>query len=194
MMMNQVEKDIVYKPRSGSEMDHALQRKARIYRYSELCKIARKMGGNSAKMLVKMFEDSNQNIVLLQNPNNMSSGHWVALERKPNSKEMYFFSTYGGKPDEEKIEWLNKDSLKRSGQDLNIFNDGLRTMQQHGWEIHYNDHKYQVPGDDTATCGVYAAAFLRSGKNPDEFFEDVKRVAEFTGKDPAIFYYKKYFR
>lgn len=193
-MLSDREKDIVYKPRGGDEMDRALQHKARIYKYSDLCEIAKKMGGNSAKMLSKMFQESNWNIILLQNPNDMSSGHWVAVARKPQAKEMYFFSTYGGKPDAEKIEWLQPESLKRSKQDLNIFNDGLRTMQKHGWEIHYNDHPYQVTGDKTATCGIYAAAFLRSGKNPDEFFEDTKRVKEYTGKDPAIFYFGKYFR
>ena len=88
---------------------------------------------------------------------------------------------------------MNEDDLRESGQFMNIFNDGLRDLQKHGWEIHYNDYPYQKSGDETAVCGIYTAAFLRSGKNPDEFERETKRI-EKRGMNPAIYYYRKYFR
>jgi len=185
------EKDIIYKPRSGAEMEHALQNKVPIYKYSELCELASRYGPPS-RMLAHLFRHSPQFVVLLQNPKNMSSGHWISVSQNPKKKEIYFFSTYGGKPDVEKVEWLTEDDLRDSGQFLNIFNDSMREYQKRGWEIHYNDCPYQQSGDHTATCGIYTAAFLRSGANPDEFMRQTKRIEE-AGYNPAIVYFKRYF-
>lgn len=187
---NSREKDIIYKPRSGDDMMKATLHKVPIYKYSELCQLGKKHG--PTRMLSHMFRKSMNNIILLQDPSNMQSGHWISVSMNPHKKQMYFFSTYGGKPDVEKIRWLNEDDLIESGQDMNIFNDGLRDMQKHGWEIHYNDFPYQKPRDKTAVCGIYTAAFLRSGMNPDEFEAQSKRIAA-TGTNPAVYYYDKYF-
>lgn len=188
--LNEREKHIVYEPRTGEEMENAMHHFTPVYRYSDLCKIAEH--GGPARMLAHMFRRSKKNIILLQDPSDMNSGHWISVSQNPTKKEIYFFSTYGGKPDIEKIQWMNEDDLRQSGQFLNIFNEGLRNLQQHGWEIHYNDFPYQKPHDNTAVCGIYTAAFLRSGKNPDEFEKETLKIAS-EGKNPAVFYYDKYF-
>lgn len=184
------EKRIIYEPRTGDEMEAATNFKVPVYKYSELCSLAQKAG--SARMLAHLFKRSNDNIILLQDPSDMNSGHWISVSRNVPKKEIYFFSTYGGKPDMEKIKWMNEDDLRESGQFVNIFSDGLRDLQKHGWEIHYNDYPYQKSGDHTATCGIFTAAFLRSGKNPDEFKAETIRL-EKNGINPAIFYYDKFF-
>lgn len=187
---NQREKDIIYKPRGGDEMMKATLNKIPVSKYSQLCKIAQKIG--PVRLLNQMFHQSLNHIVLLQDPSNMNSGHWISISCNPSKKEIYFFSTYGGKPDVEKIKWMNEDDLRESGQFLNIFNDGMHEFQKRGWEIHYNDFPYQKPNDETATCGIYTAAFLRSGLNPDEFEGQTKLLMK-QGINPAIFYYDKYF-
>lgn len=187
---NKREHDIVFKPRDGSEMEAASLHKAPVYKYSDLCEMAKKHG--SAAMLSHMFKRSNENIILLQDPQKMNSGHWFSVSRNPRKKEIYFFSTYGGKPDIEKINWISEDDLCESGQLLNIFNDGLRECQKHGWEIHFNDYPYQKEGDHTAVCGIYTIAFLRSGKNPDEFKKETLQLAK-EGINPAVYYFDKYF-
>ena len=187
---NSREHDIVFKPRESSEMEAATLHRVPIYKYSELCDLAKKHG--SAMMLSHMFKRANDNIILLQNPEDMNSGHWISVSRNPKKKEIYFFSTYGGKPDVEKIKWIPEDDLYQSGQILNIFNDGLRECQQHGWEIHYNDYPYQKEGDHTADCGIYTAAFLRSGKNPDDFKKETLDLVRHR-INPAVFYFDKYF-
>lgn len=187
---NPREKSIIYEPRTGDEMSRATQHRVPIYRYSELCKLAEKGGPN--RMLASMFKRSPNNIILLQDPSDMNSGHWISVSQNLPKKEIYFFSTYGGKPDVEKITWLKEDDLKESGQFINIFNDGLRNLQLHGWKIHYNDFPYQKIADDTAVCGIYTVAFLRSKLNPDEFEKETLDIAR-RGINPAVFYYQKYF-
>lgn len=184
------EEKIIYSPRSGEEMEDAMHHRAPIYKYSELCDLSRSHG--PTPMLARMFQRSDDNIILLQDPQKMNSGHWISVSRNLPKKEIYFFSTYGGKPDVEKLEWLTDDDMKMSGQDINIFNDGLRNLQEHGWTIHYNDHPYQIPGDKTATCGIFTVAFLRSGKDPDKFYRETKAI-EKSGRNPAIVYFRKYF-
>ena len=188
--MNSFIDKIKYEPRSGEDMERATLHKVPIYKYSDLCTLAKKNG--PATMLAHMFKRSDDNIILLQDPVKMNSGHWISVSRNLPKKEIYFFSTYGGKPDAEKVEWMSDDELHESGQLMNIFNEGLHAMQGHGWEIHYNDYPYQKPDDDTATCGIYTAAFLRSGKNPDEFKAETERIRK-SGRDPAVEYYRRYF-
>ncbi len=122
----------------------------------------------------------------------MLSGHWMSISAFPNRKQIYFFSTYGGRPDVEKITWMNEDDLRESGQFMNIFNDGMKILQKHGWEIHYNDYPYQRKNDKTAFCGIMTAAFLNSNKNPDDFERDTLEIAR-SGINPVIYYFQKYF-
>lgn len=181
---------IIFSPRTGSEMEKATLNRTPIHRYSELCRLAEKHG--SDRMLAHLFKEANSHIVLLQDPRDMNSGHWISISRNLPKKEIYFFSTYGRKPDVEKIDWMSDDDLQESGQTINIFNDGLRDLQKHGWEIHYNDFPYQKEGDKTATCGIYTVAFLRSGLNPEEFERETVRIMK-QKRSPAVVYYDQYF-
>ena len=185
------ERKVLFEPRSGDEMEYATQHRVPIYKYSDLCRLSRKSGGPS-RMLSHMFRRSDKNIILLQDPKDMSSGHWTSVSRNVPRHEIYFFSTYGGKPDVEKNKWMSDDELLESGQAANIFNDALRNMQLHGWKIFYNDFPYQKATDETATCGIYTAAFLRLGLNPDEF-EHITKNLMARGINPALYYYKQFF-
>ena len=159
--------------------------------YSDMCALAKYYG--SVRVLAHLFKQYNNAIILLQDPQNMSSGHWISISYHPEKKEIYFFSTYGGKPDVEKLKWIDAPALQASGQDINILNDALRTYQEHGWEIHYNNFPYQKSKDKTAFCGIYTVAFLRSGLNPDQFERKTKQIAK-RGINPTVFYFFKYFR
>ena len=71
--------DIIYKPRTGEEMEHATLGKVPILQYSDLCKLGEKYG--PTRMLANMFKRSEDNIILLQDPSNMNSGHWISVSR-----------------------------------------------------------------------------------------------------------------
>lgn len=168
-----------YSPRNGEEMLRACPPGTRIYLYSDLASDPR----SSLDILKSMGRD---NLILYQDPDKMNSGHWSSLSFRPEKMEAYFFSSYGGKPDFEKNQWLTQSALRNSGQYRNVINDGLKELFKQGWTIYYNDYPYQRVGDHTATCGVWSAAFLRSGVNPD-IFEDHHL------SDPEE-YFRKYFR
>lgn len=169
---------IIYSPRNGDEVIRASPPGTKIFLYSDLSK---DMSLSTAEVFARFGRN---NIILLQDPKKMNSGHWIALSFNPRKKEAFFFSSYGGMPDREKMDWIRGKDLKRSGQLRNILNDGLKQLAREGWVIHYNDHQYQKPGDKTATCGIWAAAFLQSRQNPDDFYAEHKT---------PLFYYQKYF-
>lgn len=175
--------DILYKPKTGDQVRAATFTHPPIYLYSELVQKMKQKG--AASVLYDMERRNLNSLILVQDPKNPKSGHWTCLSFHPEKKQIYFFSSYGGKPDAEKNQWLPPSGLMTSGQDLNVFNDGLKTlMTRDGWEIHYSQYPYQVVGDNTATCGIWCAAFMNSGLNPDEFNAYVR----YGGYDPLVFY------
>ena len=179
--------DIIYKPKTGKQVQNATLTHPPIYLYSELVKKMKE--SDASEVLYDMMRRNPNSLILVQDPKNLRSGHWTSLSFNPRKRDIYFFSSYGGKPDVEKNEWLPHAGLLRSGQELNVFNDGLKKlMLRDGWTIHYNQYPYQTVGDNTATCGIWCAAFMNSGLNPDEFNEYVK----YGGYDPISFY-KLYF-
>lgn len=168
---------ILYTPRNGDEVLKASPPGTKIFLYSDLA--------NTNSSIEDVFSRfGKNNIILLQNPAQMNSGHWISLSFNIKKKEAYFFSSYGGMPDREKMKWIDRSALSHSGQLRNILNDGLKQLAREGWVIHYNDHPYQISGDHTATCGIWAAAFLRSHKNPDEFYKE---------HQSPRYYFQKYF-
>lgn len=149
----------------------------KIYLYSRLARGAR----DPPSLLKKL---GRYNLILLQDPKQMNSGHWTSLTLDGRRGLAYFFSSYGGKPDEEKVKWITHKQLKESGQLPNILNDLLKYLFLRGWAVYYNDFPYQIEGDDTASCGIWTSAFLNSGKNPDEFA---------AKHEPPSYYYKRLF-
>lgn len=156
------DRNYIYLPRTGAEVLNAAPLGTKIYLYSDLCR----KRGSPKNILLSLGRHS---IILIQNPKQMNSGHWTSLSIFPETKEAFFFSSYGGKPDVEKNMWIPSRELQYSGQKRNVINDGLKQLAYEGWTIHYNDYPFQVEGDKTATCGIWATAFMQSGLNPDDF-------------------------
>lgn len=167
--------DIIFTPRTGDEMIMATRKKAPIYLYSDVCQHMKRRG--AVKTLSEIFSRSLKNLLLLQKPDDPSTGHWTSLSMDPAQGAIYFFSSYGGKPDEEKNKWLNYTERIRSRQETDPLNDGLKEMCKLGWKVHYNEIPYQEPGDGTATCGIWTAAFLESDMNPTQFFRFIQKCA-----------------
>ncbi|DAC81711.1 TPA_asm: adenain [Sheep rumen MELD virus] len=150
-------KRYMYQPQKGDVLQKACPPGTKVFRYRDLFDPNLMLGRD--------------NVILLEDPMKPNTGHWVALKLMPEYRQAYFFNSYGGKPDQKKNEWIPLELLQASGQDENVLNDILKGLALKGWTIHYNDYAYQKEGDKTATCGVWAAAFLNSEQNPDVFKE-----------------------
>ena len=94
--------DIIYKPRTGDEIQRACRGvdEAPIYLYGDICNAMRKEGVKPVDVILDILRKSPKNFILIQNPRRPNSGHWTSLSWNPYLKEIYFFSSYGGKPDE----------------------------------------------------------------------------------------------
>lgn len=167
----------IFKPRSGSDMLKATPYGTGLFTYSELCSLPM----NSTDIILSLPRKC---IILLQDPRNLNSGHWISLSRNDDKKEVYYFSSYGYKPEQEKYRWMKPNEIRYSRQERDLINDGLKNLYLLGWKIYYNDFPYQVEGDRTATCGVWACAFLNSDLNPDEFANEHR---------DAGYYFRRYF-
>lgn len=187
-------REILYKPRTGQEVVDACLVPVRIYLYSDLVD-KMKRAGDATAVLYDMCRQCKNNLILVQDPKKMNSGHWTALTFHPENRSIYFFSSYGGRPDEEKNMWIPKADLLRSGQDANIFNDGLRDMmRKQKWVIHYSQYPYQRVGDNTATCGIWCAAFMSTKLNPDEFHDFIIRKGHTPVSLYKTFFQSRFFR
>lgn len=177
--------EILKNPRTGEEVQKATGG-VPIRLYSDVCRYMKQIG--PVKTLMRILSPKLKCIILLQNPKKMNSGHWISVSMNPGKNEIYFFSSYGGKPDEEKNKWLDIDGRLKSEQEVNPLNDALKQMTRYGWKVYYNDFPYQKTGDKTATCGIWVSAFLNSNLNPDEF-------AVYTNEKGlnALDYYNLYF-
>lgn len=166
------DRNYIFSPRSGEEVLRASPPGTKIFLYSDLCKLPY----SPRDILLSLPRHS---LILLQDPSNMRSGHWTSLSIFPERKKAYFFSSYGGKPDEEKNRWISTRGLWKSGQMRNLINDGLKQLFLEGWEIHYNDHEFQKEGDRTATCGIWATSFMQSQLNPDDFARNHRSIDDY---------------
>lgn len=168
-----------YQPTTGEQVRRA-SHGVPIYVYSEIANLnpvflPELLGGKYKKAM----------IVLVQDPRNPSVGHWTCVVYNPRNDEYYFFSSYGGRPDEEKNSYIKESDLLSSNQINNFISDGLRILFDQGKKIHYNEYEYQTIGDNTATCGIWCVAFILSGMNPTQFHNFVIKN-KLTAKD---FYY-----
>lgn len=75
-------------------------------------------------------------------------GHWVLLF-KLNNKEIEFFNSYGGYPDDS----LDKIPFEYRQQSNQIYPILTELLLNSGYKLHYNEFKFQKSGPNTKTCG-----------------------------------------
>lgn len=134
-----------------------------VYLYSQIANM------DPAYLPTLLGGPKNSMIILVQDPRDPNIGHWTAVVYNINKDEYYFFSSYGGRPDEEKNCYMNERERLLSGQSSNFISDGLKRLFLQGKKVHYSEFPYQKVNDGTSTCGIWAVAFIMSGMNPTEF-------------------------
>lgn len=125
----------------------------------------------------QLFDGKGRAILLYPN-SGPTSGHWVALLRRPQAIE--FFDSYGDAPDRQN-DGLPREYLATLGADQPHL---TRLMRASGKPVFYNTHPFQKERGDISTCGRHAVArLLYAPFSLDRY----KRVVDASGLLPDDF-------
>lgn len=103
--------------------------------------------------------------------NGVRNGHWCCISIKGNN--VYFFDPLGLFPDEE-LKKIDTRYRVESGQVRREIALILLSLKRSGYNIHYNDIKFQRDSPEISTCGRYCVCF----------FETVRKLT--SNEDPYI--------
>jgi hypothetical protein len=99
-----------------------------------------------------------------------SAGHWLCMIKRGDTIE--YWDSYG-KPPEEQRNWLSQE-------ELDALNEGepylMNLLEQSGYKVYYNTHKYQKESSKDNECGRWVVARLVCKDiSNDEFLKLVKK-------------------
>lgn len=110
--------------------------------------------------------------------NNTINGHWVCIVVDKIRKNVYFFDSYGRFPDDSLLD-INvsyRSMTNQNQKDVCLFMDFMDEM---GYTIHYNDHKYQNLKPGVNTCGRWVSLFCKyvnMGNTDEDFYKYIQSV------------------
>ena len=137
---------------SNDDLDYILHPDTNIYPYNQLYNF---------RHIDEIFDKLGR-CILLYPTHSETVGHWVCIIKRNNIIE--YFDPYGFPPDTS-IQNLGtpQDVAKRTGQDIPKL---LKMIQEAGYNLEYNNKKFQKLGDDIGTCGRHTASRLIFHKLP----------------------------
>ena len=144
---------------SPSDIFHIAGKTCNVLRYPELSKFNDineifEAGSSLYGQILPQypFDDNTCILLYMTRPN---FGHWCTINRYPSGR-LDFLDPYGDLVDDQ-LEYINKKFKKESHQDKAY----LCKLLQKSENVHYNDKQIQKLDNETATCGRYAALFLK---------------------------------
>ena len=147
-------------PLNGNQILRIVKRAIPLWRYSDIIK---------KEALPDILGPHGDAIIWMANAKTPEVGHWTCVKMEERAKRVTFFSSYGGKPDEEKNMKMTEEELIRTNQLPNWLLHQLQLLRRMGYSIHYNDAKYQVTGDRSMSCGAWVAHYLTFPASVESF-------------------------
>jgi len=100
-----------------------------------------------------------------------TSGHYVTLIRNKANRTIYFFDSYGGKPDVDQKKYaMNRDELYDEEH-----NSLIKLLLKKGWNVDYNHVPLQASSPDVATCGRWGLTrVMWKHLTNDQFVQAIK--------------------
>ncbi len=124
------------------------------------------------------FDPDSAVILYLSQPN---SGHWTAIKRYKNRYD--FLDSYGEILDDQ-LNYIDPKFKKQSNQTRNILTKLLYDKtKNNNTQVHYNNQQLQKL-DNSATCGRYAALFIRSNLKVEQFVNTIKKLSKYFNMTP----------
>jgi hypothetical protein len=157
---------------TGGEINGILNGKAHIVPYSELSKF---------KTIEELLGSQGHAVILYEVKPGV--GHWTCVFYGPPLDEcdldyprIYFFDSYGIKPDDEQ-EWIDVEFRKKAWDDMRVLSKLLKNTPS---EINYNEFQLQEMKSGVNTCGKWCVARLGLKHLDDEEFAEL-----FAKEDPT---------
>lgn len=114
--------------------------------------------------------DKNTCIILYMSKPNF--GHWCTINKYDDHYD--FLDPYGTIIDDQ-LDFINPKFRKESDQDKAYL---CKLLSKTKKPVHYNDYQLQELDGETATCGRYAALFLKYNEVPvEEFVEEFRSAS-----------------
>ena len=155
---------------TDEEVVDLVKGKAKVVPYDQLHRF---------KNIDELLKPHNAVFILYQQQKNF--GHWVALFKRKSRKgnvEINYFDPYGNKIDEPLL-WTSK--AKREELNMNYpYLTELLLDAPRGYDINYNEHKFQKQGEGINTCGRHGV--LRLQNKDLTLNQYVKMFEEVLGK------------
>jgi hypothetical protein len=131
------------------------------------------------------MELSYYNIILYQYDSDM--GHWVLLRCNPSTKELYFFDSYGNKPDGAWPYLINTKSLP---EPRHVLSEIINRYISMGYKLSYNGYNIQGNLKDASLadseCGeLVVLRILKESMNDRQFCHYCMKAADDWIKIPS---------
>lgn len=110
-------------------------------------------------------------------------GHWVLLMRnnRKHGPEVEFLDSYSNMPDDQ-LKFAKGGYRDKHNMRLPHLTKLLYDATNRGYNVEYNDHKFQGKGGNIQTCGRWAIArYLMRNLDVDQFNDLINKLKKQTG-------------
>lgn len=97
-------------------------------------------------------------------------GHWCGLIIHPEIRQIWFFDSYGGFPDDQ-LEHIDDDHRVVSNQINRDVGEFLYSMTRRRYKIRYNERCIQQLDKNISTCGRYIGLWIKKDIQPEKFVD-----------------------
>lgn len=161
--------DLLYEALSPDELMQLWRRKRgtakapKVVTYDEI---------TSSKSLEAVFGNNDNLIVYYpgRKTNEGTFGHYVALIRNQKNNTIYFYDSYGGKPD---VDQKRFSDSKLYDEEENTL---IRLLLDSGYNVDDNQFKHQA-GNGIATCGRWSLLRNKYAELTNDQFNDLVKYA-----------------
>lgn len=159
---------------NGNQVLRLIKHGTPLWRYSDII---------AQETLPGILGSHDDAIIWMANAKTPTIGHWTCVRLEERAKRVTYFSSYGGKPDEEKNRKMTEEELIATKQLPNWLLHQLNLLRRMGYSIHYNDVEYQKNGDRSQSCGAWVAHYLTFAGSVEDFNNYVDRMCKLFKTD-----------
>lgn len=103
-------------------------------------------------------------------------GHWVCLYENDHKTDIFFFDSYGFKPDTQ-LKYIHNSLKKELNHDYNYL---IKLLYDSNKNIFFNEYKLQKVGKNIKTCGLWVVLRLKYKDISIKNFNKIMNSTKYT--------------